>query len=221
MYRVATTRRVVQVFLCIEANSDYQTVTRKGLGVKLYVLSIIAATAILMAGCGHKAVLPVENPQSTSAPFESTPKKSFERRPSSQTTIPDQVVVNLKFKDAPLPYVLTDNDQSIVTGLMATLQSAMYSVPINDYLDLSHAAHREFISPSLNGCQLTAYSMDYVGPANEILMFGGRDLQGAQSCQDFMKSVASSGLQMKFNDVPLLNSRSKRIKTLIVNISNP
>ncbi len=145
--------------------------------------------------------------------------RTVTRRAAS--SLPDLVTVEAKFDGEANPGKIEDEDGSMVTWLMANIPQTRYSVPINDFLNLGKAASKTFISPSLNGCKLTTYLFDYVGPGNQILNFGGRDAKGTKACQNFLEAIGRNGLQMEFTDVPLLNGHGVTIKKVRVNITNP
>jgi hypothetical protein len=183
-----------------------------------FSLFILACAAL--AACGHAGTPNVESTKSSSQNRESSlGGQNVTRKTSS--SLPDLVTVEAKFDGNANPGVMQDDDGGTVTWLMANIPETRYSVPINDYLNLGAASSHQFISPLLNGCKLTTYNFDTVGPGNQFLNFGGRDAKGTKFCQNFLAAIAQNGLQMEFTDVPLLNGHGVTIKKVRVNVSNP
>jgi hypothetical protein len=177
--------------------------------------------ALAASACGHNGISNNDSAKPNQTSTETNTSMTDISVRNLASALPDQLVAMCKFKQPPVPYSLEDDDGSMVTGLMANIAQTVYSVPVNDFLNLKKASSHWFLSPVLRGCNLTTDSFDYVGPANVILNFGGRDAKGTSNCQDFMKSIGQKGLQMQFTNVPLLNHPGTIIKMVIINIRNP
>jgi len=139
----------------------------------------------------------------------------------ANSTLLQAMRVETTFGERPTPMEIEDVDRSVVYVLGANIPGTQFPVKLNDYLDLRMASSREFISPSLNGCQLTDFFFDTLGPGNQILQFGARESAGNTACRDFFRGISTSGLTMKFTNVPLLNNRSRVFKEVEVRIKIP
>ncbi len=142
-----------------------------------------------------------------------------EARTPAALESPNQLEVTAKFREKAAPGSIEDNDGSTLVFLMANITDSVVSNEIHDFLNLAKASTHEFLSPSLGGCVLTTYLFDVIGPANEILNFGGRDPSGSKLCKVFFQKIRDEGLQMKFTDVPLLNG-GHVIREVTIHISN-
>jgi hypothetical protein len=133
--------------------------------------------------------------------------------------LPNQVEVDAKFATVPTPSVFENEDGGNSMILGGNVTQVVFSVDLNDFLDLGKASSHTFISPALNGCILADYSFEFIGAANEILQFGATDAVGVNNCLNFMNGIKSNGLQMQFTEVPLLNGDGSAINTVVVKIS--
>lgn len=192
--------------------------------MKTINLSTFLLISTLLTACGHAGVTDTTatagNSEGSDGSQTGVQSNGTTVR-ATASSLPDTVIVTAKFKEEPVPIIMEDHDGSTVAALMANIVQTVYSAPIHDFLDLSKSSSHEFVSPNLNGCRLTTYMFDTVGPANEIFNFGGRDARGSKACQSFMTDIGKNGLQMQFTDVPLLNGNGLTIKTVKISITNP
>jgi len=153
-------------------------------------------------------------PNQANLPPNSSPTKI-------ENSLPDRLYVVAKFEEPPKSISINDDDGSTYTFLGANINRAIFSVRLNDQLNLGQATDHTFIAPQLNNCKLQDYSFDYIGLFNSIFSFGSMEKNGITSCQKFMKAIETDGLHMQFTDVPLLNGNGAKIKFVDLVITNP
>jgi hypothetical protein len=176
--------------------------------------------ALVLSACGSAGATDVSTSSTSEKEVKQTEGNGNTTRRAA-SSLPDLVEVQSIFDGGANPGKIEDEDESMVTWLMANISETRYSVPIKDFLYLGKASSKAFISPQPKGCKLTTYMFDYVGPANQVFNLGGRDAKGKKDCQNFLEAISRTGLQMEFTDVPLLNGRGVTIKKVRVTIASP